>query len=342
MNAHNTDNKIGYTNFVWLIILGSIAVIFAAVLSVVYGSANISPNVVLDAVFHFDPDNLNHQVIRELRIPRTIGDITIGAALATAGAIMQGMTRNPLADPGLLGINAGAAFALAICFALSSSLPYGAVVLFSFIGAAISSSIVYLVAGVGRGKNNHVRLVLAGSAIGIFLSSVSQAIAMYFKIGQEITFWTAGGVSGVRAEQLKVIVPVVVVALIGAIVLSRSISILSLGEETAKGLGLNITRIKVLCMIEVLLLSGTSVALAGVVAFVGLIIPHIVRHFAGADYRKIIPCTIVTGSLFMVVADLISRTINPPYEIPIGLIFSIIGVPFFLYISRKERRSFGA
>lgn len=328
-------------NMILILSLGSIAVCLMAVLSIVLGSADISSQVVFDAIFNFDPSNLEHQVIVELRIPRTIGDIAIGAAFAVAGAIMQGITRNPLADTGLLGINAGAAFGLAVSFALFPGLSYGGVVFFSFLGAAFATIVVYGVISFNRGKLSPVRLVLAGSVVGIFLSSLSQAIAMYFKIGQEITFWTAGGVAGIRMEQLRIIIPFIAIALIASIFLSRSISMLSLGEDVALGLGLNINRAKIMCILVVLSLAGTSVALAGSISFVGLIIPHIVRYFVGVEYQKIIPCSIVTGSLFMLTADLISRTINPPYEVPVGLIFSLIGVPFFLYISRTERRSLG-
>lgn len=328
-------------NMILILSFGSIAVCILAVLSILLGSADISPQMVFDAVFNFDPANLQHQVIVELRIPRTIGDIMIGAAFAVAGAIMQGMTRNPLADTGLLGVNAGAAFGLAISFALFPGLSYGGVVVFSFLGAAATTIIVYGVMSFNHGKLSPVRLVLAGSVVGIFFSSVSQAIAIYFNIGQEITFWTAGGVAGIRMEQLRMIAPMIVIALITSIILSKSISMLSLGEDVALGLGLNINCVKIIAILIVLTLAGTSVALAGSISFVGLIIPHIVRAFVGVEYQKIIPCSIITGSLFMLIADLLSRIINPPYEIPVGLIFSLIGVPFFLYISRTERRRLG-
>lgn len=328
-------------NTAWFIGFGSIAVLFAAVLSVLFGSAKIELSEVWAAVASFDAANSNHQVIVDLRIPRTIGDILVGASLAVAGAVMQGMTRNPLADSGILGINSGAAFALSLSLALLPKANYAAVVGFSFAGAAFATLVVYGLTGLNHGKQSPVRLVLAGTAVGTFLSAVSQAVALHYNVGQEVTFWTAGGVAGIRMSQIAQATPFILAALVLAVVLSRSLSLLSLGEDAARGLGLNIRLVKTLCMLAVLVLAGASVSLAGPIAFVGLIVPHIVRSLVGVDYRRIIPCSIVMGSLSMLVADLISRLINAPHETPVGLVFAVIGVPFFLYISRKGGRKIG-
>jgi iron complex transport system permease protein len=322
-------------------VLGGIAVAFAALLSLLLGSTSIPAADVRDALFAFDSGNMNHLIVWDLRIPRTLGDILVGAALATAGGVMQGMTRNPLADSGILGINAGAVFALSLCLALLPSIHYSVVVGFSFVGAAFATLVVYGLTGLNHGKQSPVRLVLAGVAVGTLLSALSQAVALHFNVGQEVTFWTAGGVAGIRMNQVLSVAPCVLAALAGAVALSPSLSLLGLGEETATGLGLRPGRIKTLCMLVVLILAGSAVALAGPVAFVGLIVPHIVRKFVGADYRRIVPLSIVTGSLSVLLADVISRLINQPHETPIGLVFAVVGVPFFLYISRKGKGEIG-
>jgi iron complex transport system permease protein len=171
------------------------------------------------------------------------------------------------------------------------------------------------------------------------LSALSEGIALYFKIGQDLAFWTAGGVAGTKWSQLEVMFPWVLAALIAGIIISRSITLLSLGEDIAVGLGQRTGLIKLVGLIVVLILAGTAVSVVGAVGFVGLIIPHLTRKLVGVDYRWIIPCSAVMGSLLLVFADLAARMINPPYETPIGALVALIGVPFFLYLARKERRT---
>lgn len=318
---------------------GAAAVILAAALSVFCGSTSIPFEKVLQALTNPDMTDQQQIVIWELRIPRTIGCILVGAAFAVSGAIMQGVTRNPLADSGLLGINAGASFALAVCLAFLPSMSFSGTVFFSFLGAAFAMLVVYALMSLKRRKIDPVRLVLAGSAVSAFLSSICQAIALFYNVGYDLTFWTAGGVAGIRMKQLVIAGPVIAFGLIAALLLSRRISLLSLGDDAARGLGLNIDRTRTLCLFVVLLLAGGAVALAGPVAFVGLLVPHIVRYFVGADYRAIIPGSILAGAFSMQAADLISRTINAPSETPVGLVFAVVGVPFFIWTARKEERS---
>lgn len=315
---------------------GSTAVVIAAACSVLFGSTDVPLAKVWQALTAPDLSDQQQIVIHELRLPRALGCLLVGAAFAAAGAVMQGVTRNPLADSSLLGINAGATFALAVCLAFFSGLSFSGVVAFSFLGAAAAMSIVYLLLRLRRRTLDPVRLVLAGSAVSIFLSSLSQAIAIQCNIGYNLTFWTAGGVAGIRAEQLHFAAPLMVFGLLAAVLLSRRVSLLSLGEEAARGLGLHIERTRLLCLLVVLVLAGSAVALAGPVAFVGLLVPHVVRHFLGADYRSIIPGSMVAGAFFMLLADLFSRLINAPSETPIGLVFAVIGVPFFIWLARKE------
>jgi iron complex transport system permease protein len=322
-----------------LIIFGGIAaLIFGLGLSVSFGAADIKFAIVWEAIFRFNPDITDHHVIWELRLPRVLGGAMVGASFAVAGAIMQGMTRNPLADSGLLGLNAGAGFALAICFAFFPGLPFMYIIMFCFLGAGVAAGLVYGIGALAKGGLTPMRLVLAGAALSALLSALSEGISLLFRVGQDIAFWYAGGLAGTKWLQLKIMLPWIAAAIIGAIVLSRSVTLLSLGEDIARGLGQRTKLIKLACAIIVLILAGSAVSVVGAVGFVGLIIPHLTRKLVGVDYRWIIPCSAVLGSLLVVFADLAARMVNPPEETPVGALIALIGVPFFLYLARKERR----
>ncbi|MBO0999729.1 iron ABC transporter permease [Bacillus sp. SD075] len=317
---------------------GIVALIFSIALSISFGAADINLSIVWEAIFHFNPNINDHQVIRELRLPRVLGAVIVGASFAVAGAIMQGMTRNPLADSGLLGLNSGAVLAMALCFAFFPELPYLYLIMFSFIGAAGGAGLVFGVGSMTKGGLTPLRLVLAGAAASALFGALSEGVALYFRIGQDLAFWYAGGVAGTKWNQLEIMIPCVGVAVLAAIMLSRSITLLSLGEEIASGLGQKTKMVKLAGTILVLILAGSAVSVVGAVGFVGLIIPHLTRYLVGVDYRYIIPCSAVLGSLLLLWADFIARMINPPYETPIGALIALVGVPFFLYLARKERR----
>lgn len=320
-------------------VLGLGLLFFLMAFSITKGAIEIPLSSVWDALFRFDENNAHHLIILDIRIPRVIASALIGSAFAVSGAIMQGVTRNPMADSGLLGLNAGAGFALSICFAFFPEMKYIQIILFSFLGAAIGATLVNGIASLRRGRATPMRLVLAGAAVTALLSSLSQGIALYFDVAQDVMFWTVGGVAGSNWQQIKIIFPWIIGALIGAIILSPYISISSLGEDVAKGLGLNTILINIFSSIIVLILAGASVSVVGAVGFVGLIIPHLSRYLVGVDYRRIIPVSAVLGGILVVVADLGSRTLRPPTEIPIGSLIALVGVPFFLYLARKERRA---
>ncbi len=183
-----------------------------------------------------------------------------------------------------------------------------------------------------------MRLVLAGAAVSALLTALSEGIAIYFHIGQDLAFWYAGGVAGTKWLQIKMMFPWAAGAMIAALLLSRSITLLSLGEEVATNLGQRTRMVKLAAIVTVLVLAGASVSAIGAVGFVGLIIPHVARYLVGVDYRWIIPCSAVLGSLLMVLADIAARMVHPPYETPIGALIALIGVPFVLYLARTKRR----
>ncbi|MFC7751069.1 FecCD family ABC transporter permease [Paenibacillus thermoaerophilus] len=321
-----------------VLIGGLVAVALGLAISISVGAADIKLGTVWEAVFRFNPELTQHQVIQELRLPRALAGAMVGACFAVAGAIMQGMTRNPLADSGLLGLNAGAGFVLAICFAFFPGVSYLNLILYAFIGAALGAGIVYGIGSLSPNGLTPIRLMLAGSAVSALLVALSEGIALYFRIGQDLAFWYAGGVAGTKWIQLKLMFPWVAAALICAMLLSRSITLLSMGEEVAASLGQRTGLVKLAAIVIVIVLAGAAVSAVGAVGFVGLVVPHVARFLVGVDYRWIIPCSAVLGSLLMIVADIAARMINPPFETPVGALIALIGVPFLLYLARKERR----
>ncbi|MBB6672037.1 FecCD family ABC transporter permease [Cohnella nanjingensis] len=279
-------------------------------------------------------------LIREIRLPREIAAIFVGAALAVSGAIMQGMTRNPLADPGLLGLTAGANAALAVTMAFVPSAGYFGIMIACFIGAAVGTGLVFGIVAMKKGGFSPLRLVLAGAAVSAFLYAIAEGVGLAFKISKDVSMWTAGGIIGTSWGQLQVIVPFITVGLIVSVALSRQLTILSMSEEVAVGLGQNTARVKAVLFIVMILLAGASVALVGNMTFIGLMIPHIVRAIVGTDYRYVVPMSAVTGGSFMLLADTLGRTINSPYETPVAAIVALVGLPFFLFIVHKGGKAF--
>ncbi|WP_124726949.1 FecCD family ABC transporter permease [Staphylospora marina] len=321
-----------------VLVLGLIALLGMLALAVSVGAADIDVRTVWQAVFNPDPSKEAHAIITDIRLPRELGAAIVGAAFAVSGAIMQGITRNPLADPGLLGLNAGATFALACMFAFLPGASYMTIMFVSFIGAGLGAGLVFGLGSLTPGGMSPIRITLAGAAVSALLTALGEGIALYFKLAQDLAFWVAGGVSGTGWKQLAVAFPVIAVGIVWAVASSRGITILSFGEEVAKGLGQRTFLTKALLMLIVLVLAGAAVSIVGPISFVGLMVPHIVRMLVGTDYRWIIPCSAVFGGLFMVMADTVARLVNAPYETPVGAVVSIVGIPFFLYLARKGGR----
>ncbi|MFE0557407.1 FecCD family ABC transporter permease [Paenibacillus sp. NPDC058910] len=321
-----------------VILLGLSLLAVAMASSIIYGASNIQLSTIWEAFVHFDAHSTSHQIIQRLRMPRALAAALIGGSLAVSGAIMQGMTRNALASPSIMGVTAGATFMMSIGFAFMESPSNTVLMLLSFAGAGLGAGLVLLIGSLSKRGLTPVKLALAGSAVTALLSSISSAIAIRFNVAKDISFWYAGGVSGVQWVNVKLLIPVAIVGLLIALALSRSITVMSLGEEVATGLGQKTGVVKFLGTLVVLLLTGAAVAVGGTIGFVGLVIPHIVRFIVGPDYRLIIPCSAVMGALLLVFADVGARMINPPFETPVGAITAVIGVPFFLYLARREGR----
>ncbi|WP_017726992.1 FecCD family ABC transporter permease [Halalkalibacterium ligniniphilum] len=316
--------------------LGLIALLFSMAASISFGAAEIDIHSVWTSITQFDATLTAHQIIQEIRMPRAIAAALVGAFLAISGAILQGMTRNPLAAPSTMGITDGAAFALAIALAFYPGITSMGLIAWSFIGAAIGASLVFMVGSFSKGGLTPVKLALAGAAVGALLRSISATIAIRFDVAQDMSFWYAGSVAGAQWQNVRLLIPIAAIGLILAFILSRSITVLNLGEDVAKGLGQQTVYVKVLAAVLIVLLTGAAVSIAGTVGFIGLIIPHLTRFLVGVDYRLIVPCAGILGALLLVLADLGARMINPPFETPVGIITALIGVPFFLYLARRE------
>ncbi|MDP4096896.1 iron ABC transporter permease [Paenibacillus sp. P96] len=326
-----------YITLLWFLFSCAVLVI-TTLAAVSFGAKEASLAAVWSAVFFYDPSITLHTVIHDLRLPRVLGAAITGAAFATAGALMQGVTRNPLADTGVLGINAGAACAVAISFAIAPSISYSLLMIISFAGAALSTLFIVMLGLSTKGGLTSLKLTIAGSVVAAMLHSLSTGIAIYYDLSQDLAFWYAGGAAGVRWEHLRILVPLILVTLLFAFAISRPINFLSLGEETAANLGVHTGRVRVLALAAVVVLAGASVSVVGSISFVGLVVPHLVRRFVGVDYRVLVPLSGLWGAILLMWADFASRMVNPPREFAIGAMVAIVGVPFFLYLARQERR----
>ncbi|WP_172252240.1 FecCD family ABC transporter permease [Saccharibacillus deserti] len=321
------------------LLLSLFLLLLVVVGAILVGAKNVSLPDIWIALNDPGRSNADISIIRELRLPRELGGVLVGSALAVSGAIMQGLTRNPLADPGLLGVTAGANAALAVVFAFAPAAGYFGVMLACFAGAAVGVLFVFGMLAL-RGKSiSPMRMVLAGAAVSALLSAAAEAISLEFKISKSVSMWTSGGLIGTNWGQLLAISPVIAVGIAVSLLLSRHLTLLSLNESTAVGLGLNTRWVKLALYVVITLLAGAAVSLVGNLAFVGLMIPHVVRIFAGTDYRAILPLSAICGAVFMVLADTLGRMLNAPMETPIVAIVSVLGLPFFLFIVRKGGRS---
>ena len=280
--------------------------------SITLGAADISVSTVFAALFQFD-ESFDHLIIRTVRLPRVLAGATVGAALAVAGAIMQGLTRNPLASPSILGVNAGASFAVVLAVLILGSPPLSTYALFAFIGAAGAAVFVYALGAVGRGGATPLKLTLAGAVFTAFISSFTTAILiMDQNTLDQVRFWTAGSLAGREMPLLLQTTPYIFFGLIGALLLGRQITTLSLGDDVATGLGQNTGWLKILAAVMVVLLAGGAVALAGPVGFVGLVVPHITRFLVGVDYRWILPYSAIVGATLVTLADIGARVVIQP------------------------------
>lgn len=323
-------------------LIGIMLLILGIVISVSLGAKDIDFFNIMQSLFK-DSNDVNTKIIRDVRIPRAIAAALVGGFLAVSGAIMQGITRNPIAEPSVMGITQGATFMIAIAFVLQRIYPNLVIgsfklMIFAFLGASISGFLVYFISSRSARKVDPVKLALAGTALGTLLISLAMGISMYFNLSQQLSFWISGGLLSAKWEGVKLLFIVGGISFIGAMIMAPKITILSLGEEVAIGLGQKTNAVRFISILIVIFLTGASVSVAGNIVFVGLIVPQITKRVVGADYKYIIPSSMILGSVLLVYSDILARMINPPYETPIGSLTALLGVPVFIYLVRKDTK----
>ncbi|MFA1714197.1 FecCD family ABC transporter permease [Peribacillus frigoritolerans] len=303
--------------------------------SIVYGYTDTTWKMAIDAFTDFNGTN-EHIVIQSVRLPRALIASAIGASLAISGVLMQTLTKNPLASPDIFGVNAGAGLAVVTGVTVFGISNLQVFTWLSFIGAAIAAISIYMIGSMGRGGLTPMKLTLAGAAMTAMVASLTQGLLVSNEaLLEQVLFWLAGSVSGRSLDNLVAVLPYLVAGWGLALVMSGKMNVLSMGEDVAKGLGLNIVFLKLVLGLAIILLAGGSVAVAGPIGFIGIVVPHLTRSIVGIDHRWLIPFSGLFGAVLLIAADVLSRYILMPREIPVGVMTAIIGTPFFIYIARK-------
>lgn len=318
----------------------SVVLLFSCLMiSMTLGAADLDLGTVWQALTAFD-GSTQHLIIITVRLPRALIALLVGAALAVAGSLIQGLTRNALADPGILGISAGAAFAVVSATFFWGTASIQIYTWVAFAGGAIAAAVVYALGSAGRSGMTPLKLILAGAVLAYLLSALTTGILILDqRTLDEVRFWLAGSVAGRDLQGVLQVLPYILMGLILAFSMGRPITTLTLGEEVAKGLGLQVGWVKAIAAVVVVLLAGSAVALAGPIGFVGLVIPHMVRFWVGVDYRWLFPYAAVWGAILLSLADLAARLVIQPQELPVGVMTALVGAPFFIYLARLKVKS---
>jgi iron complex transport system permease protein len=309
----------------------------AAVASIAIGSTHVPPGEVVQAIV--DPGTSDeHVIVRELRGPRTVVGVAVGVALGVTGAVLQGLTRNPLGDPSILGFESGASFAVVIAIFLLGVTSIAGYVWFALLGAALAGGVVYLLGAAGGSRAAPVNLALAGAAVAALLAALTSGVLVVdSRTLDEFRFWIAGSLAGRDLELLAGALPVMAVGLLLAFASIRALNAHALGEDVARALGQRVPRDRAVAAAATVLLSGAAVAVAGPIGFVGLTVPHAARAIAGHDYRWVLPYSAVLGAILVLVADVVGRVIAPPGEVQVGIVMAVIGAPAFIALVRRRR-----
>lgn len=302
------------------------------------GAKSIPLNVVFDSILHFDGD-LDALLIRDSRLPRALTSALVGGMLALAGALMQGITRNPLAEPSIMGMTQGATLAVAISSVSLSVYSLLGNTAAALIGAFFSGILVLLFSLKTVRSTNITGLLIAGTAISTFFISLASVIALLGNRSQDLAFWLSGGFRSAKWESVFWLLFIGGCSLLFSVIMAKKINLVSLGDEVALGLGVKPAKVRIYCLAMIIPICAVCVSVGGNIAFVGLVIPHIIRRIVGNNHSILIPVSFLGGAVLMIWADIAAKTISSPYEIPVGLFSACIGVPFFIYLVRKEKTS---
>lgn len=318
------------------LILVTLLLAGGVLLAIVVGVKPASLSMVWDSIFHYQ-DVLDMQILRDVRIPRVLCTVFAGGILGICGVLMQGVSRNPLAEPSMMGISQGATLAISLLYINQALVTTRNIFIASFIGALLSGLLVILFASRNPSHMSVGKLLLAGTALSTFFISLSTVVGILSNNSQMIGFLIAGGFRSATWSNVWLLLFMSIFGMVASLLLASKINIVALGDDVAIGLGENPARVRFLALLLVVPLCAASVAVARNIAFVGLIIPQITKRILGNDHRMLFPATFLTGAILLVFADIVARMINSPFETPIGIFTSLIGVPIFLYLARKEQ-----
>ena len=318
------------------VICSLLLLLVGMVLAVRLGSVPISFSHIWDSIFNYN-ESLELMLVRDVRIPRVLSVLLTGGILGVTGAMIQGVTRNPIAEPSILGVSQGATLVISFFYAAGIAVTTKNVMIASFIGAFITGLIVLMFISRKANNNSIAKILLAGTAMSTFFISLTTIVGLLSNQSQMIGFWVSGGFRNASWSDFKLVFVVGIIGLIAAILLSPKINILNLGDDVAIGLGENPERIRFITLMLIIPMCAAAVAVGKNIAFVGLIVPQIVRKILGEDYRKNIPCSFLLGAALLTYADIAARMMFDPYETPIGVFTALIGIPFFISVARKER-----
>lgn len=318
------------------LICSLLLLVVGLVLAVRLGSVHIAFSDIFNSIFNYS-ETLELMLVRDVRIPRALSVLMTGGILGVTGAMIQGVTRNPIAEPSILGVSQGATLVIAIFYAAGIGITTKNVMITSFIGALITGLIVLGFISKKANNNSIAKILLAGTAMSTFFVSLTTVIGLLTNQSQMIGFWVSGGFRNATWADFKLVFIVGIIGLIITMILSPKINILNLGDDVAIGLGESPEKIRFITLMVMIPMIAAAVAVGKNIAFVGLIIPQVVRKILGEDYRKNIPCSFLLGAVLLTYADIAARMLFNPYETPIGVFTAIIGIPFFISVARKER-----
>ncbi|GAA3541828.1 ABC transporter permease [Aeromicrobium flavum] len=322
----------------WWLLLGLLALVAAVFLSVAFGARVVSLGEVWTALTT-DSESVTSAAVRS-RVPRTILAIVVGAALAVAGVVLQAVTRNPLADPFILGINSGASLLVVIGIAFFGAATMPLYIVFALAGAALAAVFVYAVGSLGVGGPTPLKLALAGAITTAAFTSLSSAILLpRIDVMRVFRFWQVGSVGRAENSDTLLVLPILLVGTVICALSARSLNILALGDEAAAGLGVHVTRVRLGAAGGAIILCGAATALAGPIGFVGLIVPHLCRQLVGADHRWLLPMSAIAGATLLTLADVVGRVLGRPDEIDVGVVTALIGAPVFLWVVLRRSGS---
>ncbi|SEC03911.1 iron chelate uptake ABC transporter family permease subunit [Arthrobacter woluwensis] len=315
-----------------------VVLLLMCALSIMVGSALLPPDTALKAFTQPD-GSLSQVTVTEVRVPRTLLGVLVGSALGVAGALMQGLSRNPLADPGILGVNAGAGFAVCLGVALFGLVDIGDYLWWGFAGAVLASVLVYALASRGPGGATPVRLTLVGAALTAVFGGLSMTLSLIDpQTFDRMRFWGVGSITDRPAGTVSAVLPFIVTGLLLALLSTRALNALALGDDLARSVGVHVPTTRAVAMLSIVLLCGSATAAAGPIAFVGLMVPHAVRWLTGPDQRWILPYALVLAPALLLAADVLGRFMVWPAEVQAGVVTALIGAPILIALVRGSRK----